>query len=181
MIHSPDILAARYALGVADESEIKTAEALLETDPSFAGLVAQYQIIFDDLHQDTQPVLPPAGMWDRIEAAIASDQGEPKPRTVSPKDIAWQPIAPNLEQKILYENVQDGIRMVLYRAGPGAIVERHRNHVSEECLVLEGEIEIEGTPLKAGDMQIIMANTMHGPIVSRNSAIIYIRESGIAA
>jgi anti-sigma-K factor RskA len=49
MTNSLDILAARYALGVADASEIATAETLLDTNPSFAAMVRKYQIVFDDL------------------------------------------------------------------------------------------------------------------------------------
>lgn len=175
MTDSLDILAARYALGVAAPSEIATAERLLESDPSFAALVATFQITFDDLHGDTQPIDPPPAVWDRIEAAISGDA--PPPLTVSPGALPWRPVAPNLELKVLHEDADNGIRMVLYRAGPGAVVDRHLNTVAEECLVLEGEIQINGTVLKAGDMQLIAVDTLHGPITSANGAIIYIREA----
>jgi len=178
MTDSLDILAARYALGIAAPAEIATAEALLNTDADFAALVAKYQITFDDLHSGTKPVAPPPFVWDRIEAAVSG--AEPKPVTVSPATLPWRPIAPNLELKILHEDMENGIRMVLYRAGPGAVVERHRNMVAEECLVLEGEIEIAGTVLKAGDVQIIANHTLHGPITSRGGAVIYIREATTA-
>jgi anti-sigma factor ChrR (cupin superfamily) len=177
MTNSLDILAARYALGVADASEIATAETLLDTNPSFAAMVRKYQIVFDDLHDGAQAVAPPAGVWDRIAAAISSDS-DPQPVTVSPSTLPWRPIAPNLELKVLHEDADNGIRMVLYRAGPGAVVDRHRNTVAEECLVLEGEIEIDGAVLRAGDVQLIATDTSHGPITSRNGAVIYIREAG---
>jgi quercetin dioxygenase-like cupin family protein len=181
MTNSLDILAARYALGVADAAEIETAEALLNSDPSFAAAVTGYHITFNDLHQDIQPIAPPPAVWDRIQAAISGDTEPPQPVTISPATLPWRPIAPNLEQKVLLEDTEGGIRMVLYRAGPGAVVDRHRNAIDEECLVLEGEIEIDGQVLKAGDVQIIAAETMHGPITSRNGAIIYIREAGAPA
>ena len=178
MTNSLDILAARYALGVAAPSEIATAERLLENDPSFAALVTKFQITFDDLHADTQPVDPPPAVWSRIEAAISGDSVSPL--TVSSATLPWRPVAPNLDLKVLHENASNGIRMVLYRAGPGAVVDRHLNTVAEECLVLEGEIEINGRVLKAGDMQLIATRTMHGPITSANGAIIYIREALLA-
>lgn len=177
MTNSLDILAARYALGVADASEMETAEILLDTDPSFAAMVGKYQIVFDDLHDGTSPDAPPPGVWDRIAAAI-SDNADPQPITVSSGTLVWRPIAPNLEFKVLHEDADKGIRMVLYRAGPGAVVDRHRNTVAEECLVLEGEIEINDMVLRAGDVQLIATDTLHGPITSRKGAIIYIREAG---
>lgn len=176
MTHSHHILAARYALGIAGASEIEAAETLLDTDKDFAALVVKFQGDFDSLHDDIPPVAPPAGIWDRIEAAIDADEGKRQPRILSPQNIPWQEIAPSLEQKILFSDAQTGVRMILYRAGPGAVVTRHRNTLDEECLVLEGEIEIDGQPLKAGEIQIIPAGAMHGPISARNGAIIYIRE-----
>lgn len=177
MTDSLDILAARYALGVAVPSEIATAEGLLSKDPAFAALVARYQVTFDHLHHDTKPVAPPPAVWDRIEAAISRESAQPL--TLSPATLPWRPLAPNLDIKILLEDVEGGVRMALYRAAPGAVVDRHRNEVDEECMVLEGEIEINGTVLKTGDVQIITANTMHGPITSRNGAIVYIRECSV--
>ena len=82
MTDSLDILAARYALGVAVPAEITKAETLLENDPSFSALVAKYQTTFDDLHSDIESIEPPPAVWDRIEAAISGT--DPQPVTVTP-------------------------------------------------------------------------------------------------
>lgn len=181
MTKADTILAARYALGVADASEVAAAEARIVADDAFAAEVGRLEATFDGLHDDIPPMAPGAGLWDRIDAAIDSAEAAKAPRTIDPRTIAWRPIAPNLEHKILHTDAATGARMVLYRAGPGAFVPAHRNVVTEECLVLEGEIEIGDKTLRAGDMQIVHAGTMHTRISSRAGAVIYIRENSASA
>ncbi len=172
------VMAARYALGVAGAAEAVRSEMRLMTDDAFAAEVARFEATFDGLHEGVPPVPPGEDLWNRIEAAIDKNEAARAPRTVDPRTIAWRPLTPDLDIKVLLEDAVTGVRMVLYRAGPGANVPAHRNVVTEECLVLEGEIDIGGETLGAGDMQIVYAGTDHSRISTRNGAVIYIRENG---
>ena len=169
-----DFLAARYALGVADLSEIVTAEARL-LDPAFAARVAFFDNIFSVLDRDISAVEPPAGLWARIEGAIDDEEMAPNTRTVRAADLAWEPFLPGVERKILFVDKTAMVSGVLYKVAPGASVGNHSHGMIEECLVIEGEIDIDGMTVRAGDVHLAMPGSRHGPLSSRLGALVYIR------
>jgi anti-sigma factor ChrR (cupin superfamily) len=170
-----DFLAARYALGVADLSEIVTAESRLEIDPTFGEKVSQFDLLFYGLERDIDPIAPSEGLWDRIEVAIDDLEKSPGTETVRADAIAWEPFLPAVERRILKVDIATATSLVLYKLAPGASVGSHGHCVIEECLVLEGEIEVDGLIVSAGDLHMAFPNERHGPITSRTGALLYIR------
>ena len=65
-----DLLAAEYVLGSLEGEERADAERLLAADPAFARSVAAWQQRLTPLAAHVAPVVPPADLWGRIEAAI---------------------------------------------------------------------------------------------------------------
>ncbi|GAB4064804.1 anti-sigma factor [Ancylobacter sonchi] len=61
-------LAAEYALGVLDERERRHAEALSARDPSFAALIARWDMRLSPLVEEVASVSPPEKVWARIDA-----------------------------------------------------------------------------------------------------------------
>ncbi|HZO47204.1 MAG TPA: hypothetical protein VFB68_15020 [Xanthobacteraceae bacterium] len=60
-------LAAEYVLGTLDYEERKGANALLEVDPTFRGIVRIWERRFGDLHLMVESVEPDPQLWVRIK------------------------------------------------------------------------------------------------------------------
>ncbi len=170
-----DLMAARYALGVADLDEIVAAEARLDADPAFAARVAFYDNRFFYLADRAAVADVPPGLWDRIEQAIDDDALSPSTRTVRGQALAWEPFLPGIERKILFADKAAASSGVLYRVAPGAQVGSHCHAIIEECLVLEGEIEVDGITIRAGDLHMAFAGERHSALSSPRGAVVYIR------
>jgi anti-sigma-K factor RskA len=69
-----DTLAAEYALGVLGGEERRDASARASSDPAFAQEIARWRGRLAPL-ADAEPLDPPAGLWPRIDAAIAPRSG----------------------------------------------------------------------------------------------------------
>ena len=175
MNDTDDDLAARYALGVADLPEIVAVENRLATDPDLAARVAFYDHIFKILDDRVPPVEPPASLWERIDNAIEDDRRAPGTQTIRTSDLSWEPFVPGVERKILFVDKAAMTSGVLYKVAPGASVGNHGHGIIEECLVLEGEIDVDGMTIRAGDMHLAFSGARHGPLSSRTGALVYIR------
>jgi hypothetical protein len=64
-------LAAEYVLGTLDYEERKGANALLEVDPTFRGVVRIWERRFGDLHLMVESVEPDPQLWVRIKPKMA--------------------------------------------------------------------------------------------------------------
>lgn len=72
-----DLLAAEYVLGSLEADDAREAARLLETDPSFAASVRQWEARLAPLAAQVPPVTPPEALWARIEASTASASPQP--------------------------------------------------------------------------------------------------------
>ena len=61
-------LAAEYVLGTLDYEERKGANALLEVDPTFRGIVRIWERRFGDLHLMVESVEPDPQLWAAHQA-----------------------------------------------------------------------------------------------------------------
>ncbi|ESQ90305.1 hypothetical protein ABAC460_09120 [Asticcacaulis sp. AC460] len=172
---SDSYLAARYALGIASLAEIVSAEARIDADAEFAAEVGRYDLVFSGLEPGVAPIAPPADLWDRIESAIDDQDRSPHTRTIRTAELAWEAFIPGIDRKIVFVDKAAATSGVLYRLAPGASVGNHGHGVIEECLVLEGEIEIDGVPIRAGDMHMAFPEARHGLLSSRHGALVYLR------
>lgn len=173
--HDDDIQAARYALGVADLTEIAAAEARIARDPDFAHRVAVYDAVFFALEPEADGEVLPEDSWDRIASAIADNEKAPNTRTVRVDALAWEPFLAGVERKVVSIDKAEGTQVALYRVAPGASVPSHLHCVTEECLVLDGEIEIDGVVVRSGDVHLAFSGSRHGPLTSRRGALLYVR------
>lgn len=74
---SEDLQAAEYVLGVLDADARQRAQARIDAEPDFAGLVAEWEQRFAALIAEIAPVSVPAHVWPRIRTQLgwASVQG----------------------------------------------------------------------------------------------------------
>ncbi|MGA9657889.1 MAG: cupin domain-containing protein, partial [Asticcacaulis sp.] len=165
----------RYALGVADRAEITLAEQRFMHEPDFADLVAHYDVLFFGIASETAPITPPKSVWLAIEDQIDNLAKSPGTQTIRSDSLSWEPFLPGVQRKILRIDKDTATSLVLYQIAAGAEVGNHSHAVIEECLVLDGEIEVDGITVRAGDMHLAFTAQRHGPLFSRTGALVYIR------
>ena len=122
--------------------------------------------------RDPADAKPTPSLRQRILDAAAR---EPAIVVVRAGEGEWHPIAPGVSAKVLYD---DGIaRTWLARMGPETSLPAHDHPADEECLVLEGTMEVDGIRVAAGDYQVAMRGTSHGPVHSTTGCLLLVRSA----
>ena len=145
-----DLLAAEYVLGTLDPEERRRVRKALSRDLALQDAVERWQRRLASLAQAAVAEEPPALVWDRIEAAIGEETAEPFSLSVRASEGEWKPHAEGIEKKSLYVNREEGFEAFLLRFAPGAVLAPHPHRMTEECIVLEGDVEIGGLRLTGG-------------------------------
>jgi anti-sigma-K factor RskA len=83
-----DLTAAEYVLGVLGAEERRHAEFRIASEPRFAAEVAFWEARLGGLAEGVYPVMPPAKIWDGIEARLSSALAPEQPRAG-----LWQSLA----------------------------------------------------------------------------------------
>lgn len=113
--------------------------------------------------------------WQHIEARIAALVAA-RPRLTITKDSAvWLSVGPKVQKRPLYIDADAGWESYYLKLEPGAEIAPHAHPSVEECLVLSGEIEVDGEIAREGDLHIAFAGHDHGTLTSRSGALLYIR------
>src|SRR5262245_7531930 len=110
-------------------------------------------------------------MRDRIAARTTTVHTQ----TVRGIDVEWQSPWPNVFVKVLRQEADSNLQMVLFKLQPGGVVPAHEHTKEEECLVLEGEIFIGDHRVGAGDLHIARPGAAHGDITTRTGALVMVR------
>lgn len=113
--------------------------------------------------------------WQQIEARIAALVAA-RPRLTITKDSAvWLSIGPKVLKRQLYVDANAGWESYFLKLEPGAEIPPHSHASVEECLVLSGEIAVDGDIAREGDLHIAFTGHDHGMLTSRDGALLYIR------
>lgn len=98
----------------------------------------------------------------------------PQHMTVRNGPEGWQRFLAGVYFKSLRED--GGSRTYLLRMEPGAVVPAHRHEADEECLVLEGDLHVQGDlVLRAGDYHLARAGVLHATIRTEAGALLLLR------
>lgn len=108
----------------------------------------------------------------RIDALIDAEAGA---TTVRLEEGQWIRRSPHCEIKIVNHDRATGLYSYLLRLAANGSVEPHAHHAIEECLILSGEIVVDGMTLRAGDYQALQPGTTHARIFSPQGATLFIR------
>lgn len=86
----------------------------------------------------------------------------------------WQPFLEGVAIKVLRENA--GLLSYLLRLEPGAVLPPHRHPHDEECVVLEGRLQV-GSKIEIGPGGYHLAHggALHATISSASGATIFLR------
>lgn len=128
---------------------------------------------------DTAAATPPDGLRARVKERalwrIASARAAAPAEVIEVlRNDGWKPFLPNAEMKVLYD---DGTTLSwLVRLGPGGSLPPHdHQHGVEECLMLEGELEVNGVLYHAGDYSVALQGSRHDVVRSATGATFFLR------
>jgi quercetin dioxygenase-like cupin family protein len=95
-------------------------------------------------------------------------------RAVRRDEGDWRRLLDGIDVKRLAADPERGLETWLWRLAPGAAIPRHPHRVAETCLVVAGEIELDGARWTAGDWIEIAAGGEHGIVRSPAGALLLI-------
>jgi anti-sigma factor ChrR (cupin superfamily) len=117
-----------------------------------------------------------AAMHERVKRKllrrIAADSTD-RHVTHNPGPQDWQPFGDGVQIKVLHQS--GGVMSYLLRLQAGASLPAHRHPVDEECVVLEGEVQIGSLTLAAGGFHLGRKDILHDRLASAGGALIYLR------
>jgi quercetin dioxygenase-like cupin family protein len=94
--------------------------------------------------------------------------------TVGAAEGTWRPLATGVWIKLLYEG--EGMRSCLLRLAPGASLPPHRHPADEECVVLQGALQVGShTEVGAGGYHRAHRGALHPSIAARDGATVFLR------
>lgn len=97
-------------------------------------------------------------------------------RTVRSEAGLWEQLAPGVERKRLWES-GDAMSCLL-RLAPGASVGSHGHAIDEECVVLEGSLNIGADlVLRPGDFHVGVKGVPHEEAHTETGALVFLRSS----
>ncbi|CAN5686928.1 hypothetical protein BH11PSE7_BH11PSE7_35750 [soil metagenome] len=103
-----------------------------------------------------------------------AEASTPQHLTVQAGEQGWEPFLDGIRCKVLHE--ANGVLSYLLDLAPGAVLPAHRHPQDEECLVLEGDLQIgDALSLSAGGYHLARAGVLHAAITSHAGATVFLR------
>lgn len=146
-----------------------------QEDRELMQLRASWQSQLDGAEALLDAAEPPADLFAKIEARIQREDKERPTRTIRSGSGAWLELEPGVHKKLLYVDADAGWQAYLVKIEPGARVDKHFHDTLEECLVLHGEIEIDGEIVREGDLHLAYPGFFHSELFSRTGTTLYVR------
>ena len=136
------------------------------------------QILRDALASAVRPAELSAQQRGRLRRRIVERARAQTPegtRTLRATESEWIEIWPLVEVRELRRDERSGMHTSLLRMRPGAVIPAHLHEREEECIVLEGEVQIGTHRLSAGDVHIAAAGSWHEQVSTRKGVLVLLR------
>ena len=178
--------AALYALGILDPAEVWAFEEHLAGCGPCKAEVSGFRETAATLAAAAPPANPPARLRDRVLAAARPNPQVWRSWTASPfaglhvvrrDEGDWETVFDGVWAKQLHADPGADTVTMLIRMAPGATYPAHRHGGAEQCLVLEGDVEVNDVELKAGDYQCAARDSLHGVTRTDNGCLLLIVSS----
>lgn len=154
------------------EKEIGLAASL---DADIAPEVQRLEAAFLPLHDREKDSLPLRDdLFDKILCKIDQQETAPGTSTVPMSEGVWENIAPGIERKIVYVNRSEGVQSYFVRMQAGATLQEHDHDADEQCVILQGQLEIGGVVFDAGTYHLARRGIPHVQITAHSDAIFFI-------
>jgi quercetin dioxygenase-like cupin family protein len=115
---------------------------------------------------------------DALKRRVLARISAPAPEgtyTVRASEAPWQKVSDLVQLRVVRKDAARNNQTILIRMLPGASIVPHPHSQEEECLVLEGAVEIGEHRLYEGDMHVAGAGVKHPRIDSPLGALLMIR------
>lgn len=166
---SSDALA--YALGWMHPNEETQFESQLKAGSPEAEELDEYLETLTALAEEVAEhmPLPKKDLRSRILASVERAQSS----IIRAHEGEWtESGVPGITMKILYQNTVEKRFTVLARLAAGAHYPTHRHVGREECLVVEGDLHLDGITLTAGDFIATPDGEHHRETYSENGCLL---------
>lgn len=95
-------------------------------------------------------------------------------RTVRAETGTWEPLAPGVERKLLWET--GDATSCLVRLAPGASFPPHGHPIDEETVILEGSLRIGADLLlRVGDFHVGLSGVEHEAVSTQEGCLCFLR------
>jgi hypothetical protein len=95
-------------------------------------------------------------------------------RTVRAEAGVWEPVAPGVQRKLLWE--RGDASSCLVRLAPGASFPPHGHPIDEECVILEGALRIGADLLlRVGDFHVGLNGVEHEAVSTDEGCLCFLR------
>jgi anti-sigma factor ChrR (cupin superfamily) len=123
-----------------------------------------------------RPKVEPAvasAMKQRLMERVSAGIDAPPLHNVM-RDEGWRNLSAKVQVKLLHD---DGVTFSwLLKLLPGGRLPAHdHDDGTEECMVIEGSLFINGRQYKGGDYQVALPGTVHHEVRSDGGALVYLR------
>ncbi len=185
--------AALFALGSLPTTEAAAFAEEMARLPALAAEVGGLRRLTNHLEGALERTPPPPPwmkerMLDRVRAERARPaqpwRGWQAPRGEEQQFIVRRDAAPfeptafdGVDTRRLNVDPKTGRITMLVRMRPGSIYPSHEHGGYEECFVLEGDIDVGGTQMKAGDYQLSPQGSRHPRQSTRDGCLLLITTS----
>ena len=171
--HAMTDVAALYALGALSQQEARSFEQHLQRGcaeceaelESFANTVAALGFSAPDEQPPERVRSELLASMARHGSAEIESAGKPRPAhdfvSVRASEGEWHELQKGVSLKRLYVDTNTGIATSLIRMQPGTALPMHRHLGVEQVFVIEGDCNIAGHGLVAGDYHRADAGTTH--------------------
>ena len=173
-------MAALYALGALPEDEARDFEEHLGTACAVcAREVESFNAVVGDLAVGANPEVPGAHVRETIMRRLTAPTWEERGiHYVRGGQLDWLPAAaPSVERKPLFSDAGRGYHTQIVRMQPGAKYPRHRHSEVEEIYLIEGDLNLSGVTMHAGDYCRADAGSIHDDIYTQRGCVFLVLSS----
>ena len=111
---------------------------------------------------------PSPDLWARIEAAVDAPE---LPDIVNlRREDGWRRYSRDVQIKRLWDD-----QTFLLRCAPGGVLPAHKHPRFEHCVVIEGDMIVDGKTYHSGDYHGVPAHIAHNEIRSRTGLLMLVR------
>jgi anti-sigma factor ChrR (cupin superfamily) len=90
------------------------------------------------------------------------------------RDEGWVALGKRVQAKVLHDD-GNHLSWLLKLLPGGGLPEHDHADGAEECMVLEGQLRINGVDFWAGDFQIALPGSVHHEVSSEQGSLVYLR------
>lgn len=171
-----------YALGALDYHEARAFEEHLKLGCEICEAELQpFRSVVSLLGSAASEVEPPAGAREKLLSLLSETTVTPSLLPDGSPFLAlranegeWYEIAAGIQIKRLFVDERSGAVTSLYKFAPGVRVPRHYHSGVEQCLVLEGDFQVNNEKFGPGDFSCAMPGSVHDSVYTQGGALVLI-------